>query len=133
MRTDWIVRDLGVVAHDAEGAGLVPARDVVAARGSRRAGCAAHTTSTSGTLSRIACDVGVVELDRAPGGHARGTACCVRCVQTKKLLVAPSEKPRLTPFRRPLPEPSITMSMKMPQKTPKAVSAVRSLLRSSAS
>src|SRR6187402_3100519 len=38
-------------------------------------------------------------------------------------------KPSLTPFSKPLPEPSNTVSMKMPQKTPKAVSAVRSLCR----
>src|SRR6476620_7384983 len=38
-------------------------------------------------------------------------------------------KPSFTPFSKPLPEPSNTVSMKMPQNTPKAVSAVRSLCR----
>src|SRR6478609_5900287 len=38
-------------------------------------------------------------------------------------------KPSFTPFSKPLPEPSNTVSMKMPQNTPNAVSDVRSLCR----
>ena len=51
----------------------------------------------------------------------------------KQLFVAPSEKPALTPFHSPFPEPSMTVSMKMPQNTPKAVRRVRSLFPRSAS
>src|SRR6185295_11215134 len=36
-------------------------------------------------------------------------------------------KPSITPFSNPLPEPNNTVSMKMPQNTPNAVSDVRSL------
>src|SRR6266481_2126714 len=36
-------------------------------------------------------------------------------------------KPSLTPFSRPLPAPNSTVSMKIPQKTPKAVRLVRTL------
>jgi len=49
------------------------------------------------------------------------------------LLVAPSLKSWLTPFQRPFPEASITISMKMPQKTPNAVRKVLALFRRSAS
>jgi hypothetical protein len=43
-------------------------------------------------------------------------------------LVAKSPIPENTAFRSPLPEPSIMMSMKIPQNTPKAVKNVRNLL-----
>src|SRR5688500_9415578 len=36
-------------------------------------------------------------------------------------------KPSFTPFSNPFPDPSNTVSMKMPQNTPNAVSAVRNL------
>ena len=53
----------------------------------------------------------------------------VRMVQMKQLLVAQPSKALITPRLRPLPMPSITTSMKMPQPTPNMVSRLRSLLR----
>jgi hypothetical protein len=57
----------------------------------------------------------------------------VRWVQTNRLLVAPLSNPCRTPFQSPFPEASITISMKMPQKTPNAVRNVRILFPRSAS
>src|SRR5690554_7261812 len=51
----------------------------------------------------------------------------VLLVHTKALLVAKCLKPAMMPLTRPLPAPVMVISIKMPQKTPKAVNALRSL------
>jgi hypothetical protein len=56
----------------------------------------------------------------------------VRWDQTQKLFVALSAKPWLTPFSSPAPEPSMIISIRIPQNTPNAVKNVRILLAPSA-
>ena len=56
--------------------------------------------------------------------------CVVPCDHRYTVFVMRG-KPLSTPFARPLPAPNNTVSMKMPQNTPNAVSAVRSLCRRS--
>ena len=70
-------------------------------------------------------------IDRPVGMPRQGFD--VRWDQMKTLLVASSENPWLTPFQRPFPEASMTISMKMPQKTPNAVRNVRTLFPRNAS
>jgi hypothetical protein len=84
-------------------------------------------TPASGTWARIAS---VSALVRTTGRPTRNPAWGseVERPHTKKLFVALREKSFLTPFSSPLPDPSITISMKMPQNTPNAVRNVLSLL-----
>src|SRR6185295_3061333 len=83
---------------------------------------------TLGTLRAMAwTSSGLSPMSRPIGIPSYGI-CVVPFDQTQTVLVLRGN-PSATPISSPLPMPNSTVSMKMPQKTPKAVSAVRSLCR----
>ena len=82
-------------------------------------------TSASGTWRAERLDVGVGELDRAPGGEAGERLLRAHPPDEEAVGRGAREAASMTPFERPLPEPSRRTSRKIPQKTPKAVRKVR--------
>ena len=131
IRSDWMRRISGWSPITLKAPVRLSARDVVAAAEAAAAGCGATTSSTSGTRSRMAATSAFVSAGERPAGKP-ANGFCVRCVHRKKLLVAESAKSRIAPFSSPAPDPIITISRKMPQKTPNAASSVRARLRSRA-